>query len=188
LTGLYGVDCRQCRGCTCNSYQNPFQNFHPLHLLSREIKKTGDTLSEIAAANGLTLKQILAANPKLKEDEKYDDGNMIWAGTKINIPKKNSGGLIKGLSYMRLGGMAKGSDTVPTLLTPGEFVVRRSAVQDFGVKNLEKINSGEHASGSVYNYSLNVNVNSDANPDDIARAVITQIKQIDSQRVRGQRV
>jgi LysM repeat protein len=149
--------------------------------------KTGDTLSEIAAANGLTLKEILAANPKLKEDEKYDGGNMIWAGTKVNIPKKNSGGLIKGLSYMRLGGMAKGSDTVPTLLTPGEFVVRRSAVQDFGVKNLEKINSGEHETGSVYNYSLSVNVNSDADPDDIARAVITQIRQIDSQRVRGQR-
>jgi TP901 family phage tail tape measure protein len=149
--------------------------------------KTGDTLSEIAAANGLTLKEILAANPKLTQDEKYDDGNMIWAGTKVNIPKKNSGGLIKGLSYMRLGGMAKGSDTVPTLLTPGEFVVRRSAVQDFGVKNLEKINSGEHETGSVYNYSLSVNVNSDADPDDIARAVITQIRQIDSQRVRGQR-
>jgi len=40
----------------------------------------------------------------------------------------------------------------------------------------------------VYNYSVNVNVKSGSNPEEIARAVMTQIKQIDSQRIRGQRV
>jgi hypothetical protein len=39
----------------------------------------------------------------------------------------------------------------------------------------------------VYNYGINVNVQTDANPDQIARAVIGQIKQIESQRIRGNR-
>jgi hypothetical protein len=45
------------------------------------------------------------------------------------------------------------------------------------------------AGNSVYNntYSINVNVKSDANPDQIARAVMTQIKQVDAQRIRGNR-
>jgi hypothetical protein len=80
-----------------------------------------------------------------------------------------------------------GTDTVPAMLTPGEFVVRRNAVDSFGVNNLNKINDGSYGGSSVYNYSLSVNVKSDANPNDIARTVITQIKQIDNQRIRTQR-
>jgi hypothetical protein len=41
-------------------------------------------------------------------------------------------------------------------------------------------------SKTLYNYSVNVNVsNSGANPNDIARTVINQIKQIDNQRIRS---
>ena len=151
--------------------------------------KPGDTLSAIAAANGVTVGDLLEANPKFEDNPKYDDGNKIWSGTTVVIPKKkNRGGLINGPTYMRVGGLTMGSDIVPTTLTPGEFVIRRPAVQGFGVDNLEKINSGEYNNGSVYNYSINVNVKSGSNPDDIARAVMTQIKQVDSQRIRGQRV
>jgi hypothetical protein len=40
----------------------------------------------------------------------------------------------------------------------------------------------------VYNYSLSVNVsNSNANANEIARVVMNQIKQVDSQRIRGSR-
>jgi len=39
----------------------------------------------------------------------------------------------------------------------------------------------------VYNYSLSVNVKSESSPDDIARTVMTQIKRIDSQRIKTQR-
>ena len=45
----------------------------------------GDTLSAIAKANGLTLKEIRDLNPVLMKDPKYDKGNMIWSNTKINI-------------------------------------------------------------------------------------------------------
>jgi TP901 family phage tail tape measure protein len=89
--------------------------------------------------------------------------------------------------YMVSGGYSKGTDTIPAMLTPGEFVVRKNSVDSFGVNNLNKINDGSYGGSSVYNYSLSVNVKSDSSPDDIARTVMTQIKQIDSQRIKTQR-
>ena len=94
------------------------------------------------------------------------------------------GGMVKRYAA---GGFAMGSDTISAMLTPGEFVVRRPAVNKFGVDNLEKINSGAYSGGSVYNYSLSVNVRSDADPQKIANTVMAQIKRIDNQKVRGNR-
>jgi TP901 family phage tail tape measure protein len=96
-----------------------------------------------------------------------------------------SGGMVP--KYYVSGGYSKGTDTIPAMLTPGEFVVRKNAVDSFGVNNLNKINDGSYGSSSVYNYSLNVNVKSESNPDDIARTVMTQIRQIDNQRIKTQR-
>jgi len=95
------------------------------------------------------------------------------------------GGKVPGFAA---GGMSMGSDTIPAMLTPGEFVIRRPAVQGFGIDNLEKINSGTSELGSVYNYNLSVNVKSDSNPNDIARTVMSQIKRVDSQRIRGNKL
>ena len=95
------------------------------------------------------------------------------------------GGLIP---YFLGGGFAKGTDTVPAMLTPGEFVMSRYAVNAHGVDRMKAINSGDSIGESVYNYSINVNVKSDANPDEIARAVMTHIKQVDSKRLRGAQI
>ena len=96
--------------------------------------------------------------------------------------RKSSGGMIKGYAA---GGFAMGTDIIPAMLTPGEFVIRKQAVQNFGVDNLKSINSGASLNDSVYNYSVNVNVKTDADASQIAKTVMTQIKQIDSQRIRG---
>ena len=45
--------------------------------------KRGDTVSEIAAANNMTTKELLAINPQLTSNPKYDGGRTIFAGTKI---------------------------------------------------------------------------------------------------------
>jgi hypothetical protein len=94
--------------------------------------------------------------------------------------------------YFAKGGMvgmyAKGGDVVPSMLTPGEFVVSQPAVKNFGVDNLRAINNGTHSGDSMYNYNVSLSVNgSNANADDIARKVMQQIKRIDSQRVGGVR-
>jgi LysM repeat protein len=49
------------------------------------IVKAGDTLSKIAARNGLTLAQLLQANPQIK------DPNRISVGDSINLPDSASG-------------------------------------------------------------------------------------------------
>jgi hypothetical protein len=94
------------------------------------------------------------------------------------------------------GGYAMGTDTVPAMLTPGEFVIKKSAVDRIGSGTLNKING--YANGglvggststaigdSVYNYSVNVNVATDSDPNQIARAVMSQIRKVDNHRVRG---
>ena len=97
-----------------------------------------------------------------------------------------SGGMVP--KYFASGGFARGTDTIPAMLTPGEFVVNKNAASGIGINNLNRLNSGESFGTSVYNYSVGINVtNADANANDIARAVMGQIKYIDSQRIRGQK-
>ena len=121
--------------------------------------------------------------------------------------RKMYGGFIKKYSS---GGSVAGSgmtDSVRAMLTPGEFVMNRAASQKFGPL-LERINESKYPGSlslggtptvtaisnnsvnnnntSVYNYSLSVGVNgTSASPDDIARTVITQIRQMDARRLRG---
>jgi TP901 family phage tail tape measure protein len=109
------------------------------------------------------------------------------------ISKYATGGKVKGypmgglIPYKAEGGFFKslGSDTVPAMLTPGEFVVRRPAVKGFGKDNLEKINRGTYEGNSVYNYNLEVNVKSGSNPNEIANTVMRSIKQVEGRRIRG---
>ena len=127
-----------------------------------------------------------AAKKKAAADIKKFGGNAIAASQFANWPSgKASGGLIKRFA---LGGPIIGTDVVPAMLTPGEFIMSRYAVESFGVDKMKAINSGTYDSGSVYNYNLSVNVRSDANPDQIANTVMAKIRQIDSLRLRGGRM
>jgi len=131
-----------------------------------------------------------------------------------------NGGMVKP-KYFSVGGKSIGSDTVPAMLTPGEFVVNKSATKAFGPmlaamngskfpsmlqngftaptyktpstniiapSNVSNSSSVNNNSSSVYNYNVGISVNgSNLNPQDVARAVMTQIKGVDSQRIRTQR-
>ena len=62
----------------------------------------------------------------------------------------SSGGLI----YRANGGsifQPKGTDTVPAMLTPGEFVIKKSSVDKIGADNLSALNNG-YASGGLVSY------------------------------------
>jgi hypothetical protein len=147
------------------------------------------------------------------------------------------------LQKLNKGGVVNGSgpdkDSVPAMLTPGEFVINRSAAQKFGPA-LSAINSGSigndftnskyripevqyaprdfnspvysmpdrsvpksqdvssvygensqaslsQVDNSVYNYNLSVNVEgSSSNAEQIANVVISKLRNIQSQQVRGQ--
>jgi len=143
---------------------------------SRQAGAAAKTPTAISAAVATTIsltKQITAAEALLKT-------------AMSKVPALSAGGMVP--KYFASGGFARGTDTIPAMLTPGEFVVKKFAVDNFGADNLKAINSGTYSGGSVYNnYDVNINVKSDANANDIARTVITEIKRIDSQRIRGNR-
>ena len=145
------------------------------------------TLDAVAQTTGMTWNKY-----KKGFTWKNPDGEVFQIHTvKDNLvtavrPKQffANGGMVMPKGYADGGGIF-GTDTVPAMLTPGEFVVKKSAVDAIGIDKLNSINSGTASSESVYNYSINVNVSSAANADDIARTVMTQIRQTESQRVRS---
>lgn len=127
----------------------------------------------VTAPSTITVSDIIAKNVYSKLDRL--DAKKGYLSTGGIVPK-----------YFASGGFSRGTDTIPAMLTPGEYVVRKSAVDALGVGALNNINNGRSLSNSVYNYSLSVNVDgTSANANDIARSVMSEIKKIDQQRIRG---
>jgi len=74
-----------------------------------------------------------------------------------------TGGSAKGgLIGMAGGGVVNPSDTVARLLTPGEFVINRPAVQQIGTGVLKDINAGRSpmGGGNVSNVTINLKIDS----------------------------
>jgi hypothetical protein len=147
--------------------------------LNRLIKITRDRVQGGDFTDNAQKQRLMAINVERIKELRDLTGN------KTTVGGMSMGGMVP--KYFASGGFAIGTDTVPAMLTPGEFVVNRGAVKNFGADRLRAINSGASSSDSVYNYNLSVNVKSDANPDQIANAVMHKIKSIDSQRIRGGR-
>jgi hypothetical protein len=140
-----------------------------------------------AAAEAKAIQDNINAMSRFKAKELADArADQLAAYYKGRTGGLSRGGLVP--KYFAAGGYARGTDTVPAMLTPGEFVMSRYAVNSHGTDKMKAINSGSSVGDSVYNYNLSVNVKSDASPDQIARTVIAQIQQIDSQRMRGTRI
>jgi len=132
---------------------------------------------------GLAYQAQVAAQEKAQAARVAADAAMFPGGRRGGY---SSGGFVP--KYFAIGGFAKGTDTVPAMLTPGEFVMSKYAVDNYGTGTMKAINNGSQQLGSVYNYELTVNVKSDANANDIANTVMTKIKQVDSMRLRGNKL
>jgi TP901 family phage tail tape measure protein len=146
--------------------------------------KKGDLASkDYIAAQRAEEARLAAVAKQQQQAEAYARGMAKRYGGTYGL---SSGGMVK-TKYFAVGGPARGTDIIPAMLTPGEFVMSKYAVDSYGVDKMKAINSGSYEGEKVYNYNLNVNVKSDANPEDIARVVMTQIRQVDSQRIRTQR-
>lgn len=87
-----------------------------------------------------------------------------------------------------VGGLAKGTDIVPAMLTPGEFVVNKAATQRF-YSQLVAMNQGMQPrymanGGEVTNVGgINVTVNAANTPEKTARTVISEINRALHRRV-----
>ena len=154
-----------------------------------ETKLRADAIAKTLADAAEAKKAADALAAQKAADAKADATNLLlnddtwWSGTNFFRAK---GGLINPMKFA-MGGFAKGTDTVPAMLTPGEFVMSKYAVQSHGIDTMKAINSGQSTGGAVYNntYALTVNAKTDANPNEIAQAVMSTIKQVDDRRIRG---
>lgn len=138
-------------------------------------------------------------------------GRVGYKGSREPAPGMMMGGKVKKYAF---GSMVPGlgnTDRVPALLTPGEFVVRKSATkanlpllqaindQVFPNNSVGSLGSSSQAvktsitnisPSTMYNnnYSVNVNVaGTEASPNDIANIVVQKIRLINDRQVRGSR-
>ena len=122
--------------------------------------------------------------------------------TGVGVPKmtKSGGGIIQGGSItdrasnifkkifqsgqkFNEGGVVLGSgnsDSVPAMLTPGEFVIRKEVVQKFGANNFKILNSGFKDLKNIYNTGRNVRF-----PNENSARMIDLIKDDFSQVTRS---
>lgn len=129
-------------------------------------------------------------------------GGVMYRGSKEAPPalKMATGSIVPGMGI---------TDKVPALLTPGEFVVRKSVAQanmpllqalngnvfpnvgSFGMPEASvgsPNNVVSNISSPVYNYSVNVNVpNTTSSPNEIADVVINKIRMTQGREIRGNR-
>ena len=63
----------------------------------------------------------------------------------------NNGGIVYAANGALMSAMSKGSDTVPAMLTPGEFVMNRQSTQEH-LPLLKAINSGNYEQGGLIKY------------------------------------
>ena len=142
----------------------------------------------------------------VKKPKRNNFGGIISSLGSTEPPPRmmNYGGMMKKYAY---GSMVPGvgmTDKVPALLTPGEFVIRKSVVESYGpmLSNLNsqvfpKMNmtsampstQGNENEGTVYNYQVSVALNgSNLDPNDVANVVMQKIKMSESRNIRGTRV
>lgn len=86
----------------------------------------------------------------------------------------HKGGLVQdtGIQQFATGGMVRGQDNVPIMAQAGEFIMRRSAVQNIGVQNLAEMNK----TGSTGGLTINIAGDLIGDEDHVRTKVLPAIK------------
>ena len=110
-------------------------------LKSKTIKLKADVSGTQATSD---LLRVANSFRNLK-DKTITNKTINWTVTKKTKEDDYRGGLVTGFGaiYRAKGGsifQKKGTDTVPAMLTPGEYVQKRDAVEYFGVDFMQKLN------------------------------------------------
>jgi hypothetical protein len=115
----------------------------------------GQKLKKLAAEKGINAGEYFSVTDKdgkISTFKVNDDGNITRTGNPYNRAK---GGYIPGYSEGS-GGTVRGagtstSDSIPAMLSNGEYVVRASAVSQYGVPFFDKVNAQKFAFGGMVN-------------------------------------
>lgn len=103
----------------------------------RAVQDLINKLNELKQFDGMSININVHGMGGVPEGAMNPDSSAYWS------TRANTGGLIGekgGVSYYARGGFAKGTDTIPAMLTPGEYVMRREAVNRLGVPFLQMLN------------------------------------------------
>jgi type II secretory pathway pseudopilin PulG len=92
----------------------------------------------------------------------------------------HTGGYIKqdgSIQGFAKGGMVLGQDNVPIMAQAGEFIMRKSAVDEIGVNTLAKLNKGETEVGNTVN-TININIDGNivGNEEFVRESLIPEIE------------
>jgi hypothetical protein len=194
-----------------------WENVLDLIIAANKALKEGQTeeskLRALAATNPKDAAALIKKADDLAKGTKktYEDtmkkiGEMkpVLSSAAKEVPEKKAAGGIIGTG---------GRDSIPAMLTPGEFIMRKASVQKYGTSMLSRMNIGSfemprydvsgrsmsqptnavststNINAPVYNtYSVNVNVpNTNADPSMIADKVIMRMSQIDNANIRSVR-
>jgi hypothetical protein len=138
--------------------------------VSNAITGAGEVIQNIGNAGQVVIDQATGAAKGAWDylGNVFDDANplkKLWEEVKDKVFNQM---IMKMFERNRfaLGGVV-GTDTVPAMLTPGEFVMSRPAVQSIGLDTLNAMNSGKVQAGSnVYNLSFEIKIDAKTNLDE----------------------
>lgn len=97
--------------------------------------KSGDTLSKIAAANKTTVAKIVAANPVLTTNPKYNGGSTIFSGTKLTIPTTVN----TSTPVVNTPGIPPVTGGTTTSYAPGSSTVVTSGISSTGATQMDTL-------------------------------------------------
>ena len=108
-------------------------------------------------------------------------GSILGVGASLFSGIAHTGGLItnRGVQRFARGGVVQGEDNVPILAQAGEFVMRREAVENIGLRNLMAMNQ----SGSAGGVTINVAGNMIANDEFVRDTLIPEINRTMRQKL-----
>jgi hypothetical protein len=127
--------------------------------ITEEGNKIQEALSSLANSVANAVTSIFNSTPKSVKGIGKKGTGVVLGGFRSNggiIPEYHSDGDIIGVDWK-----PKGTDTMPTMLTPGEYVLRKKAVESLGLNFLNNLNkygnkalqsnSGQTIINNVYN-------------------------------------
>lgn len=119
--------------------------------IAREVAKQ----MEIVVAGFFGQDPIATAN-KIANEETAKNTKRAADAAEAQVAQKqpvkaNAAGFAGGGSIFK----PRGTDTVPAMLTPGEFVVQKSSVDKYGTGMMKSINAGTFSGGGIVNYLAN---------------------------------
>ncbi|MFM7796709.1 MAG: hypothetical protein ACKO7N_08085, partial [Candidatus Nitrosotenuis sp.] len=139
---------------------------------------TPDRAKTVSEITGLTVtaKQLRSKNQRASTLERIrnnissDTASRLFSAINPNKPMGSPGSIPTRRAF---GGNISGQDTVPALLTPGEFVINKNAAQRIGSAGLHKLNNADKIQG--YNKGVFVGIQKFINGGEASRATRERI-------------